>query len=352
MFVRLNSASGKQTAMNLSIKDKRLMGNFISLNQSCRRGAIGLSLILGIACPAVAQAQAIPRGTVADFERANRVAEALRQITVMGNSRNPGYYSDWQVKGDRIPLWSRQCLGRQITPEEFESNQAAANSTVTCIVQDMMRQEIRAAQNNEGLAIRRVAAWWVTGDPGRYDEDKIAAYTQRVLSTYQPNGRVTATMPAPPKPIYVAPINPVATNPIATNPIAANPIANPGQPGQLSVPVETLPPLKPRQGSVITTQPTVEAPKATPTPTLPPAKPEPKPAAKPAATPSNTPTAIKANGTNFYDRYMQAGYAASQVKDYAKALLFFRRALDERPDDNTYAIPAIKNMEALLASGR
>jgi hypothetical protein len=334
--------------MNLSIKDKWLMGNFISLNQSCRRGAIGLSLIVGIALPAVAQAQAAPRGTVADFERANRVAEALRQITVMGNSRNPGYYSDWQVKGDRIPLWSRQCLGRQITPEEFESNQSAATSTVTCIVQDMMRQEIRTAQNNEGLAIRRVASWWVTGDPGRYEEDKIAAYTQRVLSTYQPNGTVTAAMPAPPKPIYIAPINPVATNPVATNPIAANPIAaNPIQPGQVSLPTETLPPLKPRQAVIAQAQPGVESPKATPTPTsLPATKPDPKP----AATPNMTPTAIKANGTNFYDRYMQEGYVASRAKDYAKALLFFRRALDERPDDN-YASTAVKNMEA-LAGGR
>jgi TolA-binding protein len=322
--------------MNLSIKDKRLMGNFISLNQSCRRGAIGLSLIVGIALPTAAQAQAAPRGTVADFERANRVAEALRQITLLGNTRNPGYYSDWQVKGDRIPLWSRQCLGRQITPEEFESNKSAATSTVTCIVQDMMRQEIRTAQNNEGLAIRRVASWWVTGDPGRYEEDKIAAYTQRVLSSYQPNGTITATIPAPPKPIYVAPIN------AGTIAVIPTPVPTAIQPGQLSIPTETtLPPVKPRQAVIAQAQPGAEAPKATPTPT---------PTPTPAATPSTTPTAIKANGTNFYDRYMQEGYVASRAKDYAKALLFFRRALDERPDDN-YASTAIKNMQA-LTSGR
>jgi uncharacterized protein HemY len=47
---------------------------------------------------------------------------------------------------------------------------------------------------------------------------------------------------------------------------------------------------------------------------------------------------------------MQEGYVASRAKDYVKALLFFRRALDERPDDN-YATTAVKNMEA-LAGGR
>jgi hypothetical protein len=318
------------------------MGKFTSLTHSHRQLAVlglavgGFSVTLSLASPALAQ-----RGSIPEFERANRVAEALRQITLLGNSRNPGYYSDWQVKGDRIPLWSRQCLGRSLTPEEFETNKSAATSTVTCIVQDMLRQEIRSAQNDEGLAIRRIAAWWVTGDPSRYDEANIAAYTKRVLSSYQPNGLVTAALPAPPKPIVIAPINnpDAAGTPIATAP---NPTAFPRP---VSVPTETLPALKPRQAVIAQAQPGVESPKPTlapiaaPTPTL----------VKPPAT-GITPTAIKANGTNFYDRYMQEGYVASRVKDYAKALLFFRRALDERPDDN-YATTAVKNMEA-QANGR
>ncbi len=306
------------------------MGKFTSLMHSHRQLAV-LGLVLGslnVTLPALAQ-----RGSIPEFERANRVAEALRQITLLGNSRNAGYYSDWQVKGDRIPLWSRQCLGRSLTPEEFETNKSAATSTVTCIVQDMLRQEIRSAQNDEALAIRRIASWWVTGDPSRYDEANIAAYTKRVLSSYQPNGIVTAALPAPAKPIYVAPIT-------GTPPIAAVP--DPTRLGQVSVPTETLPAVKPRQAVITPAQPGSESSKPAPI-----AAPPPTPV-KPAA-PGNTPTPIKANGTNFYDRYMQEGYVASRAKDYAKALLFFRRALDERPDDN-YATTAVRNMEAQAGS--
>jgi hypothetical protein len=325
------------------------MGQLLPLKHSRIRRGVLLS-VLGLGCglsllPHTALAQS--RGSTPEFERANRVAEALRQVTLLGNSRNPGYYSDWQVKGDRIPLWSRQCLGQSLTPEAFEANKSAATSTVTCIVQDMLRQEIRSAKNDEGLAIRRIAAWWVTGDPSRYDEANIAAYTKRVLTTYQPNGPITAAVPAPAKPISVAPIA-TAVNPNPTNTLP--PIANgsglpgtisPG--GQLRVPTEILPPVKPRQ-AVVTPAPVQPTPVVTPTPIA-----TPTPVVTPSPAPSassNTPTPIKANGTNFYDRYMQEGYVASRAKDYAKALLFFRRALDERPEDN-YAATAIKNMEAL-----
>ena len=48
---------------------------------------------------------------------------------------------------------------------------------------------------------------------------------------------------------------------------------------------------------------------------------------------------------SFYDRYMKAGYAAVQRRDTASALLYFRRALDERPQDQ-FALQAIRNAEA------
>ncbi len=86
------------------------------------------------------------------------------------------------------------------------------------------------------------------------------------------------------------------------------------------------------------------------------AKPKPaaeKPTAEPTppstTPPSTTPKLIRSDGTDFYDRYMQAGYAASREPDYARALLFFQRALDEKPEDS-YATTAITNMEAALAA--
>lgn len=44
---------------------------------------------------------------------------------------------------------------------------------------------------------------------------------------------------------------------------------------------------------------------------------------------------------------MNAGYAASKQKNYSTALLYFRRALDERPGDS-YATQAIRNVETYL----
>jgi tetratricopeptide (TPR) repeat protein len=51
-----------------------------------------------------------------------------------------------------------------------------------------------------------------------------------------------------------------------------------------------------------------------------------------------------------YDRYMKAGYAATDQKQYETALRYFRRALDERPNDS-YSTQAIRNIESTLQPG-
>jgi hypothetical protein len=60
--------------------------------------------------------------------------------------------------------------------------------------------------------------------------------------------------------------------------------------------------------------------------------------------PQPTSTAASTAGA-FYDRYMRAAYAAVQKKDSSTALLYFKRALDERPQDK-FATQAIRNLEA------
>ncbi len=209
-------------------KGEKTMGKLMQINpqrvrQRLIRSVLGAMVLTAIATPALAQT----RDNMQEFERANRVAEALRRVTLQGNTRNPGYYSDWQVKGDRIPLWSQQCLGRGLTPEQFEADQAAATAIVTCIVQDMMRMEIRSAGNDEALAIRRLAAWWVTGDPEQYDTNVVSDYTKRVLSVYQPNGRITAARPTPPKPISIDTTALNATTATLPAPVRATPTAQP-----------------------------------------------------------------------------------------------------------------------------
>ena len=48
-----------------------------------------------------------------------------------------------------------------------------------------------------------------------------------------------------------------------------------------------------------------------------------------------------------FTQYMRIGYAATQQRDYQTALINFRRALNERPE-NPYALRAIANIQTYL----
>lgn len=48
-----------------------------------------------------------------------------------------------------------------------------------------------------------------------------------------------------------------------------------------------------------------------------------------------------------YDRYMRLGYDATERQNYAQALVFFEKALIERPRDG-YAIQALRNVQTYV----
>lgn len=48
-----------------------------------------------------------------------------------------------------------------------------------------------------------------------------------------------------------------------------------------------------------------------------------------------------------YDRYMRLGYDATERKNYPQALIFFEKALIERPEDG-YAIQALRNVQTYI----
>lgn len=205
---------------------------------------ISLGVVFGLAAlPAHAQ---VSDNQVAAF------VEALRQASPQTGREDDGLYSDWQIMPGNIPRWSRSCIGRELTPTQFEASPETARTVVTCVMRDVLRDEYRASGNNETLAVRRAAAWWMRGDPSQYNSSEIANYIQRVVNAYQQQ-RGSSRAVATPQPST-------------------------------------------------TTQP------------------------------------------SDFDRYMRAGYAATQQRDYETALLYFRRALDERPDDS-YAEQAIRNVE-------
>lgn len=74
-------------------------------------------------------------------------------------------------------------------PDEFEKNLTKAREVLGCVITDVLKEEYPKSQNNEAIAIRRAAAWWMTGDPNQYNQGQTAAYTQKVLQFYQQQRR-------------------------------------------------------------------------------------------------------------------------------------------------------------------
>lgn len=119
--------------------------------------------------------------------KVNAVVEALRQAAPP-NRPNDGMYSQWQVLPGIIPSWTKQCVGRELTPTQFESDATAARNTVACIVGRELKKQLSATNNNETVAVRNVACWWMTGGSS-CSSRATATYVQRVVGFYQQQGR-------------------------------------------------------------------------------------------------------------------------------------------------------------------
>jgi hypothetical protein len=187
------------------------------------------------------------------------LVEALRQAAPQTGRADDGLYSDWQIMPGNIPRWSESCVGRELSPTQFEASPDVARSVVTCVMRDVLQEEYGASGNDEMLAVRRSAAWWMRGDPSQYNSSEIAEYVQKVVTAYEEQQGTAAAATAP-------------------------------------------------------------APQSSP------------------------PSAQRLPQSSEFDRYMMAGYAATEQRDYETALLYFQRALDERPN-NSYAQQAIQNVE-------
>ena len=111
------------------------------------------------------------------------LVEALRQAAPPAIA-DSGLYSDWRIKPDNISRWSKRCLNREPTPEQFAADPALARQVLVCVMGKVLREEFAAGSNNEIVAVQRAAAWWMTGDPAQYRDGTTGAYTLRVLEAY------------------------------------------------------------------------------------------------------------------------------------------------------------------------
>lgn len=113
------------------------------------------------------------------------MVEALRQAAPKTGTKNDGLYSEWQITPGIIPSWSKQCIGRELTPTQLENNPAAARDIVSCIMRRELQKQYAASNNNETVAVSRAACWWMTGDATSCSRGQTATYVQNVLRFYQ-----------------------------------------------------------------------------------------------------------------------------------------------------------------------
>ena len=126
-----------------------------------------------------AQAQQVSKPQV------EAMVEALRLAAPKTGIQNDRLYSQWQIPPGIIPSWSKQCLGREVTPKQLESSPAEAMSIVNCIVSRELPKQYAATGKNETTAVRRTACWWMTGNPTSCTSGQTAKYVQNVERFYQ-----------------------------------------------------------------------------------------------------------------------------------------------------------------------
>jgi hypothetical protein len=110
------------------------------------------------------------------------LVEALR-LSAPPVGADSGLYGDWGVKPDNITRWSRRCLDREVTPEQFAADEGLARRVLVCVMGPVLREQFTRG-NNEIVAVQRAAAWWMTGDPDQYRDGATDDYTLRVLEAY------------------------------------------------------------------------------------------------------------------------------------------------------------------------
>lgn len=140
------------------------------------------SLLLG-ATLATVGLSALPTVAQVKDTQVNALVSALKQAAPP-NRPNDGMYSSWQVLPGIIPSWTKQCLGKEMTPQQFDANENAARQVVSCIVERELKTQYKTT-TNETQAVRSVACWWMTGKTQGCDSGTTGTYVGRVVSFYQ-----------------------------------------------------------------------------------------------------------------------------------------------------------------------
>lgn len=123
-----------------------------------------------------------PLVRAADTDGVAALVEALRQAAP--KTDDPSLYTDWKMRAGAIARWTRRCVGVEVPPDQLAVDPVMARATVRCVMGPVWLEQGRLAGGDENLAVRRAAAWWMTGDPERHQAPEWAAYLERMANLY------------------------------------------------------------------------------------------------------------------------------------------------------------------------
>ncbi len=101
-----------------------------------------------------------------------------------------------QIMPENLPLWSREALGYEVTPEQFLANPELQKKIIDHRLTLYWQDALMASGGDRDQAILMVASRWYSGDPYLYTSTQqqfyngqvypsIAAYSQQVLQLWQ-----------------------------------------------------------------------------------------------------------------------------------------------------------------------
>ncbi len=141
----------------------------------------GVIVSLGLSSVLIAQAQT----TKVSNAQISAMVNALRSPVPKTKNPNNPPSSRWSVDPVNIPVWSKRCTGKTITPTQFANDPTTAREIVSCVVGKELNRQYRFSKGDELVAVSRTACWWTSGDPADCANGATAAYVRKVVRAYQ-----------------------------------------------------------------------------------------------------------------------------------------------------------------------
>lgn len=110
----------------------------------------------------------------------NTKLDALRRAIIGQESNGDSYITNkdsgaigyGQVMPDNVPSWTREALGRSLTPDQFRNDPRAQIATINFQMGKMFDRELKASGGNVEMAVRKTASEWYSGQPALFDDPR------------------------------------------------------------------------------------------------------------------------------------------------------------------------------------